>query len=86
MFIAVAVPVVGWLLVNWLAALLATVVVWPTRAISGRWPVVAYLLGPADGDDRLLRVQVHDPAQAQTLANQWAMDIKRQGHPRPPVG
>src|SRR3954464_15936812 len=38
---------------EWLRARVAMAVVWPARAFTGRWPVVAYrLAGP--GADRLL--------------------------------
>jgi hypothetical protein len=86
LFVAFAVPVVGWLLANWVGALLATLVVWPARTVSGRWRVVAYLLDPPGGDDRLQRVHVRGRARAQAVAQQWVLDIKRQGRPQLSVG
>ncbi|MBM7489225.1 hypothetical protein JOD64_000447 [Micromonospora luteifusca] len=74
-------------LLNWLAALLATSVVWPFRAISGRWPVVAYPLDPSlvatddrDGDPPHRR-RVAGRTAAVALTRQWVRDIERQGHP-----
>ena len=61
-----------------------TVVVWPARMVSGRWPVVAYLLDPAEGDQtQCLWVQGRKAAESTVL--QWASDIKRQGRPRLPA-
>ncbi|MET7863127.1 hypothetical protein [Micromonospora taraxaci] len=76
-------------LVTWLAALLATVVVWPYRAVSGRWPVVAYPLdsSPVATDDqrgdRPYRQQVTGRAAGAALTQQWARTIERHGHPEP---
>ncbi|MGW0214117.1 hypothetical protein ACWDXH_06980 [Micromonospora chokoriensis] len=80
--------VLGYLLI-WLAALLATVVVWPYRAVSGLWPVVAYPLdsSPVATDDQRgdqpYRRQVTGRAAAVTLTRQWARDIEQHGHPEP---
>ncbi|MFK4244606.1 hypothetical protein ACI2KV_17125 [Micromonospora chokoriensis] len=74
-------------LLTWLAALLATVVVWPYRAVSGRWPVVAYPLdsSPVATDDqrgdRPYRQQVTGRAAGAALTRQWARDIEQHGHP-----
>jgi hypothetical protein len=76
---------------NWLAALLATAVVWPYRAISGRWSVVAYPLDPSDlgeddqGSDRPHRRRVKDRQEAVALTRQWVRDIEQQGSPQVPV-
>jgi hypothetical protein len=66
---------------NWVAALLATVVVWPLRAITRRWPVVAYVLYPYDGDSRRHLTGPLRRAEADALVRQWAEDIKRHGTP-----
>ena len=79
--LVVAAAVLALVLGEWLCALLAMAVVWPARAISGRWPVVAYRLDH-EGDDRLLTVRVvQGRAEADSLARQWAADIARQGRP-----
>ncbi|MFG1867074.1 hypothetical protein [Micromonospora arborensis] len=74
-------------LLNWLAALLATSVVWPYRAISGRWRVVAYPLDPSlvatddRGGDLPHRRRVVGRTAAVALTRQWVRDIERQGYP-----
>ncbi|RAO51620.1 hypothetical protein LUPAC06_06305 [Micromonospora saelicesensis] len=74
-------------LLNWLAALLATSVVWPYRAVFGRWPVVAYPLDSSlvstddEGGDRPHRRRVAGRAAAVALTQQWVRNIERQGHP-----
>ncbi|MEV4533786.1 hypothetical protein AB0J82_08140 [Asanoa sp. NPDC049518] len=65
-------PIVWWL-VMWLAALLATVAVWPWRAVSGRWLVVAY---STTGSDKSRRAHVRGRAAADALAREWASEIK----------
>jgi hypothetical protein len=81
-FIVLAIiPLTGYLL-NWVGALLATVVVWPSRAISGDWPVVAYLLDPQDGDQKLQRAQVSGRVDADAMARRWVLDIKQRGQPQ----
>jgi hypothetical protein len=79
-FLVVAVPVLALVVGEWLGALLAMAVVWPARAISGRWPVVAYRLDH-DGDNELRIVRVEGRAAADSLVQQWAADIARQGRP-----
>ncbi|MEV1144003.1 hypothetical protein [Micromonospora sp. NPDC049799] len=79
---------IGYLL-DWLAALLATAVVWPYRAMSGRWPVVAYPLPSHLGEDgqsrtRLHRHRVKDRQAALALTRQWARDIEQLGRPQGP--
>jgi hypothetical protein len=76
-------------LLNWLAALLATAVVWPYRALSGRWLVVAYPLSSDLGEDdhgrghpHQRRVNTHAAAMALTI--QWASDIEQLGRPQEP--
>lgn len=45
--LAIVVLLAGvYLLLSWTGALLTTLAVWPSRAASGRWPVVAYILDP----------------------------------------
>ncbi|SIN41230.1 hypothetical protein SAMN04489832_6686 [Micromonospora cremea] len=73
-------------LLNWLAALLATSVVWPYRAVSSRWPVVAYPLDSSlvarddQRGDRSHRRRVTGRAAALALTERWVRDIERQGH------
>ncbi|WP_191843408.1 hypothetical protein [Catellatospora chokoriensis] len=67
---------------EWIPALLATVVVWPWRACTGIWPVVAYTLGMADQSGYLYLATVGGRAAADTLALQWAADIGRHGRPQ----
>ncbi|MER7894217.1 hypothetical protein ABTX15_30825 [Micromonospora sp. NPDC094482] len=71
---------------NWLAALLATTVVWPYRAASGRWLVVAYPLPAHLGDDDpgrhdLHRQGVKDRQAALALTREWAKNIEQLGRP-----
>ncbi|GIF70968.1 hypothetical protein Asi02nite_04860 [Asanoa siamensis] len=75
---------------NWLAALLATAVVWPYRTVSGRWLVVAYPLeshpGVDDrGSDRPHQRRVNGHSAATALTHQWARDIEQFGGPREPL-
>ena len=70
-------------LLNWVAAVVATAVVWPWRAMTGRWPVVAYVLDPYDGDSRQQRTGPLPRAEAHALACRWAEHIKHYG--RPPI-
>ena len=80
----VGIPALGWWLATWASALLVTVVAWPTRVVSGRWQVVAYLLDHTeDNQMHCLRVQGREAAESTAL--QWASDIKRQGRPRLPA-
>jgi hypothetical protein len=66
-----------------LAVLVATAVMWPVRVISGRWPVVAYLIDTgSDGEDRTHLVWVRGREEADALVRQWAADIKKHGRPR----
>jgi hypothetical protein len=79
---------IGYLL-NWLAALLATAVVWPYRTVSGRWLVVAYPvsshLGLFDeGSDRQHQRRVNALSAATALTHQWARDIEQLGGPQEP--
>jgi hypothetical protein len=71
-------------LLNWLAALLATTIAWSWRAMTGRWPVVAYTLD-AVGEDKFHRIVVEGCADADALARRWALDVKEHGQPRAPV-
>ncbi|WP_089245274.1 hypothetical protein [Asanoa hainanensis] len=72
MFVTGLVPIVFWLL-NWMAALLATVVVWPWRVVSGRWLVVAY---STTGNHPHRWVRVRSRAAADALALEWASEVK----------
>ncbi|RAK43399.1 hypothetical protein B0I29_101529 [Actinoplanes lutulentus] len=66
-------------LVIGIAILLATAVVWPYRAITDNWPVVAREL---DGDDENLQWRwVRGRAAADALAQQWATEIEQHGRP-----
>lgn len=70
----------AWLL-NWLGCLLVTVVVWPWRAMTGRWPVVAYPVGNGGPDDGFHRAYAQGRAAANALVEQWAEQIRQTGHP-----
>ncbi|GIF17331.1 hypothetical protein BJ973_009707 [Actinoplanes tereljensis] len=78
----------AWLLM-WVAVLLATVVAWPSRAISRGWPVVAYIVDSSEASDRYC-CWVEGRAAADALARQWAAEASRRlpraGHPDPIVG
>lgn len=76
-------------LLNWLAALLATAVVWPYRALSGRWLVVAYPLSSHlreddPGSERPHQRRVDTRSAAMALTKQWARDIEQLGRPQEP--
>jgi|tagenome__1003787_1003787.scaffolds.fasta_scaffold20868735_2 hypothetical protein len=62
---------------SWLAAVLATIVVLPWRALSNRWPVVAYQLVPMDEPGRPVRSRPLPRAQADELVRTWAAYIER---------
>ena len=68
---------------NWLVALLATLVVLPWRAITNRWPVIAYVIDAEDGNSRQCRTRPMPRAAADALARKWAEHIKRHGEPPP---
>ncbi|MFI5491569.1 hypothetical protein [Actinoplanes sp. NPDC051859] len=79
------IPVLGWLvalaaflwwLLMWCSALLVTLIVWPMRAATGRWTVVARRL---DGDDLQARRRVQGRAAADSLVAQWAAELERHG-------
>jgi hypothetical protein len=84
--VVVLVVVAGYLLVTWTGALLATIVAWPARAVSGNWLVVAYLLDPPDGNDRWQSLRVAGRTNAEAIVRQWALDIKEHGQPRAATG
>ncbi|SBT39053.1 hypothetical protein [Micromonospora narathiwatensis] len=68
--------------VLWAAALLATAVVWPWRAVSGTWPVVAYPVTggpPGGGHERAVRVRGR--TDADLLVRRWGEEIKAHGAP-----
>jgi hypothetical protein len=67
--------------VNWVVAMLATIVVWPYRFVTNRWPVIAYVVDPFDGDSRQHRTRALRRTEANALARQWAEQIKRDGRP-----
>jgi hypothetical protein len=62
-------------------ALLATPFVWPWRAATNRWPVIAYMLYPTDGDSRQRRSAPMPRTEADALVREWADHIKRYGEP-----
>ncbi|MEU9827031.1 hypothetical protein [Micromonospora chersina] len=64
-----------------LGALLATPLVWPWRAVTNRWPVVAYALDAPDGNIHLRRTPPMRWAQAKMVAHAWAEHIERYGEP-----
>ena len=81
--VVMALPVALWML-NWMTAMFATCAVLPYRAIVGRWPVIAYILDPADGNRRLHRACPRRRPEATALMHQWALDIKQHGQPEMP--
>ncbi len=62
------------------AALVATAVVWPWRASTGRWPVVAYPTGD-DPDAVLHCVWVTGRAAANAQAQRWVEETRLHGRP-----
>ncbi|MEW2331831.1 hypothetical protein AB0880_29015 [Micromonospora chersina] len=64
-----------------LGALLATPLVWPWRAVTNRWPVVAYALDAPDGNIHLHRTPPMRRAQAKVVVRAWAEHIERYGEP-----
>lgn len=70
--------------VNWTGALITTMIVWPWRAVAGRWPVVAYVLDPAGSGLPSVRVDGLSRAAADELTRRWAADIKAGGGPMQP--
>jgi hypothetical protein len=72
-------------LLNWLAVLLATPLVWPWRAVTNQWPVIAYTMYPTDGDSRQRRSAPMPRTEADALVREWADHIKQYGEP-PPQG
>jgi hypothetical protein len=70
--IIVLLQIVPFVLV-WLAALLATIAVWPWRALTGRWLVVAYPIG-TPGESR--RRYVRSASEAKQLITEWSEAIK----------
>ena len=76
--VAIWVLLLGWFVLSGAAALLATAVVWPVRALTGRWLVVAYK--PGDPDDfQERRRWVRGRTAADSLAREWAAEIERVG-------
>lgn len=75
----VAVPVLVWFLLAGIAFVVTGAVVWPVRALTGRWLVVARQL---DGDE-------HEPRSAWALGRdvsnelirRWCRDIEVHGRP-----
>ena len=80
LMLVVGIPAILWWLGTWVLALLATVVVWPTRAVTDRWPVVAYQLD-AKGDENAVCRSVHGRSAADALVREWAQAIERHGRP-----
>jgi hypothetical protein len=71
-------------LVSWLAAVPATLVVLPWRALSNRWPVVAYQLVPMDQPGRPVRSRSLPRGEADELVRTWAAYIESHGElPKP---
>ncbi|WP_285551339.1 hypothetical protein [Actinoplanes regularis] len=71
-------PFLAWWLATWIAALLATTVVWPMRAISGRWTVVAYDLDSSN-DIEPVYCSVPDRETADATVRRWVAEIQRHG-------
>ncbi|WP_433789288.1 hypothetical protein [Actinoplanes sp. CA-252034] len=77
-FLLVIVLVPLWWLFRLTFFLLATAVVWPFRALTGRWTVVAYEL--IDPDEKpVIRRKVKGRKAADALAREWAAIIEREG-------
>ncbi|GIF39367.1 hypothetical protein [Actinoplanes xinjiangensis] len=77
-WVLLAIPVLLWWLLRITVCLLATAVVWPIRAILGRWTVVAYEVGdPTDRPE--IRRKVRGRKAADALAREWAAVIERDG-------
>jgi hypothetical protein len=72
-------------LLNWVGAILATPPVLLWRVLRRRWPVVAYVIFPYDGDTRQRRTPPLRRAEADALVRQWAADIRRGGEPPYPL-
>ena len=68
-------------ILNWLSALVATAVVWPWRAVTNRWPVIAYVPDDPEGNIQMHRTPPMRRAQAKAVARDWAEHIKRYGEP-----
>lgn len=68
-------------MLNGLSALLATAVVWPWRAVTNRWPVIAYVPDAPDGNIQEHRTPPMRRAQAKAVVRDWAEHIKRYGEP-----
>ncbi|WP_229071048.1 hypothetical protein [Actinoplanes sp. DH11] len=83
-FVLVVLPVFGWWLASWTASLLATAFVWPARAATGRWPVVAYVLEAEN--DRFQCRWTRSRAEADTLVQQWKTEIEQFDRPQPGPG
>ncbi|WP_127552647.1 hypothetical protein [Actinoplanes sp. OR16] len=79
----IVLPIVGlmllWGVMNWLLVLLATAVVWPWRAITGRWLVVAYVTDT--GGEEFDSQWVQGRSAADELARRWATEIEQHGRP-----
>ena len=86
LFVVIAIPLVVYLLASWVASLVVTLVVWPARVIHGRWPVVAYLLDPPDGDDLLRCAWIAGRAEADAIVQRWVVDIRQRGGPEALTG
>jgi len=69
-------PVTGLFLLSWAGALLATLVVWPWRAWTGRWPVVAYVLYRPDLNIEPVEVEVRGRAEADALVKRWVEQVR----------
>ncbi|WP_130332028.1 hypothetical protein [Micromonospora kangleipakensis] len=68
-------------LLNVVGALLATLVVWPWRAVTNRWPVIAYVPDDPEGNLQMHRTAPMRRAQAKAVARDWAEHIRRYGEP-----
>lgn len=80
-FVPVMLGILIYHLAMWPVTMIATAVVLPIHAIRDRWPVVAYPLGD-EGDHGFQRIWVTGKAQADAVAQQWALDIQEQGYPQ----
>jgi hypothetical protein len=55
------------------------------RSWTGRWPVIAYVILPVEGDDRQRCTEPIPRAEADALVEQWAAEIRKYGEPQYPA-
>ena len=70
---------------SWAGSVLATPAALLRRLRTGRWPVVAYVVLPVDGDVRQRCTPPIPRAEADYLVGRWAEEIRRHGEPQYPA-